>query len=88
VPEALRHGRCNSDATFASPTRLVARLLYGSIRGVTHLVGASIDLVLAQLAPLLGEGAPAPEREALLAVLKGVTDMRFGSVLEFDFVQA
>jgi len=54
------------------PTRLVTSMLYGSIRGVTRLVGAGIDLALAPLAPLLGEGAPGPERETLLAVLNGV----------------
>jgi pimeloyl-ACP methyl ester carboxylesterase len=50
----------------------VAGLVYGSIRGVTQLVGAGIDLALAQLAPLLGESAPGPEREAVLAALNGV----------------
>jgi pimeloyl-ACP methyl ester carboxylesterase len=53
-------------------TALFTGLVYKSIRGVTRLVGASIDLALAQLAPLLGEGVPGPEREALLAVLNGV----------------
>src|SRR5437879_1957439 len=41
-------------------TALFTGLVYKSIRGVTRLVGASIDLALAQLAPLLGEGAPGP----------------------------
>jgi pimeloyl-ACP methyl ester carboxylesterase len=54
------------------PTRLFTGLVYRSIRGVTKLVGASIDRALAQLAPLVGEGAPGPEREAVLAVLNGV----------------
>ena len=54
------------------PTRAITGRVYGSIRGVTKLVGASIDLALAQLAPLLGEGASGPEREAVLAVLNGV----------------
>ena len=51
---------------------LVTGLVYGSIRGVTRLVGAGIDAALKQLAPLLGESAPGPEREAVLAVLNGV----------------
>jgi pimeloyl-ACP methyl ester carboxylesterase len=35
-------------------------------------VGASLDLALAQLAPLIGESAPGREREAVLAALNGV----------------
>src|SRR5262249_16754600 len=58
------------------PTRLLTRPVYGSIRGVTRLVGAGIDVALAQLAgllaPLLAEGAPGPEREAVIAALNGV----------------
>lgn len=53
-------------------TRLVNRPIYGSIHAVTDLVGASIDVALAQLAPLLGNSAPGPERDAVLAVLNGV----------------
>ncbi|MCU1281382.1 MAG: hypothetical protein JWM53_4928 [bacterium] len=56
----------------AAPTRLFTGLVYQSIRGVTQLVGAGIDLALAQLAPLVGDGTPGPEREAVLAVLNGV----------------
>ena len=56
----------------AGPVRLLNGLIYGSIRGVTRLVGTSIELALAPLAPLLGESAPGPEREAALAVLNGV----------------
>jgi pimeloyl-ACP methyl ester carboxylesterase len=55
-----------------APTRLFAGLVYRTIRGVTQLVGAGIDLALAQLVPLVGEGAPGPEREAVLAALNGV----------------
>jgi PGAP1-like protein len=56
----------------AGPTRLLTAPIYGSIRGVTRLVGASIDLALGRLAPLLGERAPGLEREAVLAALNGV----------------
>jgi len=56
----------------ARPVGLVNGIVYGTIRGVTKLVGASIDLALGQLAPLLGESAPGPEREAVLAALNGV----------------
>jgi pimeloyl-ACP methyl ester carboxylesterase len=54
------------------PVRLINGVVYGSIRGVTRLVGTSIELALRQLAPLLGEGAPGPEREAVMAALNGV----------------
>lgn len=56
----------------AAPARLVTGIVYGSIRGVTSLVGAGIDAALEQLAPLLGESAPGPDREAVLAALNGV----------------
>jgi pimeloyl-ACP methyl ester carboxylesterase len=54
------------------PAGVITKLVYGSIRGVTHVVGAGIDAMLAQLAPLLGESAPGPERAAALAVVNGV----------------
>jgi hypothetical protein len=54
------------------PTRLVTRPVYGSIRGVTRLVGVGLDVALARLAPLLREGAPGAEREAVLAAVNGV----------------
>ncbi|GMV19244.1 MAG: hypothetical protein AMXMBFR56_74680 [Polyangiaceae bacterium] len=54
------------------PARLLTGLVYGGIRGVTGLVGAGIDRALAELEPLLGESAPGPEREAVLAALNGV----------------
>ncbi len=54
------------------PARLLTAPIYGSIRVVTQVVGAGIDLALAQLAPLLGESTAGPEREAVRAVLNGV----------------
>jgi hypothetical protein len=56
----------------AGPTRLLTGPIYGGIRGVTRLVGAGIDRALAQLAPLFGERAPGPERQAVIAALNGV----------------
>ena len=53
-------------------TKLALRPVYGSIHAVTDLVGASIDTVLAQLAPLTRPSEPGPEREAVLAALNGV----------------
>lgn len=57
------------------PTRAVITPIYGCIRGVTSLVGASIDGALAQLTGLLGTSDPAshsPSENALFAVLNGV----------------
>ena len=50
----------------------ITGLVYRSIRGVTRLVGGGLDLVLAQLVPLLGEVPSSGEREAVLAALNGV----------------
>jgi hypothetical protein len=50
----------------------ITGLVYGSVRGVTRLVGGGVDASLAQLAPLLGAAPPSPERDALLAALNGV----------------
>ncbi len=49
-------------------------LAYRSIRGVTRLVGAGLDTMLAQAESVIGSprGAPSAEREALLAVINGV----------------
>src|ERR1019366_4385725 len=54
------------------PVRGMTRLVYGGIRGVTRAVGATIDIALGRLAPLLGESVPGPERAAVLAALNGV----------------
>jgi hypothetical protein len=53
----------------------ITGLVYRSVRGITRLVGGSLDALLGQLLPLLGPGRPAaasPEREAVLAALNGV----------------
>jgi hypothetical protein len=54
------------------PTRLIASLVYSSIRAVTRLVGGGMDSVLAQLIPMPGGRISSPEREAVLAALNGV----------------
>lgn len=54
------------------PASRVTGLVYGSMRGVTSLVGTSIDTALEQLAPVLGESEPGSERAAVLAALNGV----------------
>jgi pimeloyl-ACP methyl ester carboxylesterase len=54
------------------PTRLATGLVYGGIRGVADWVGVGIDRALAELGGVLGQSAPGPEREAVLAALNGV----------------
>ena len=46
--------------------------VYGTVRGVTKLVGAAIDRALGALGPWLAESAPRPEHEAVLAAVNGV----------------
>ncbi len=56
-------------------TRGITGLVYRSVRGVTRLVGGSIDALLGLLTPALAAPAdapPNPEREALVAALNGV----------------
>ena len=53
-------------------TRLLTGPIYGGIRLVTRLVGGGIDGALSRLAPLVGESAPGPDRQAVLAALNGV----------------
>jgi pimeloyl-ACP methyl ester carboxylesterase len=47
-------------------------LVYKTIRGVTRVVGGSLEALLGLLAPVLASDDPVPEREALLAALNGV----------------
>ena len=78
--EAMHHNIAGGPSILGrpleGPTRLLTGPVYGSIRGVTRLLGAGLDVALAQLArllaPLLAEGAPGLEREAMIAALNGV----------------
>lgn len=54
------------------PAKLVTGVVYGAIKGITTLVGATIDVALERLAPLLGSSSPGIEREAVLGALNGV----------------
>jgi pimeloyl-ACP methyl ester carboxylesterase len=56
----------------SAPAKGIAGMVYGNIRRATHLVGASLDALLAQLIPLLGERHSSPDRDMLLAALNGV----------------
>ncbi len=54
------------------PAKLVTGLVHGVVRGITSMVGATIDVALERLAPLLGASVPGVEREAILGALNGV----------------
>lgn len=54
------------------PARLLGAPVYASIRGITGLVGGTLDVALSQVAQRIDESTPGPEREALLAALNGV----------------
>lgn len=55
-----------------APAKLVTGLVHGVVRGITTMVGATIDVALESLAPLLGRSVPGVEREAILGALNGV----------------
>ncbi len=50
----------------------VTGLVYGSVRGVTRLVGGGLDVILSRLRPTVAELPSSREREATLAALNGV----------------
>jgi pimeloyl-ACP methyl ester carboxylesterase len=56
----------------AGPARLATGAVYASIDGIAKLVGAGLDVALAQLAPLIKASEPGAQREAVQAVLNGV----------------
>jgi pimeloyl-ACP methyl ester carboxylesterase len=74
--EAIHHTIPGVRGLLAKPKRDrttgIARLVYRSIQGVVGLVGGGLDMLLAQLEPLLGERSDWPGRAALLAALNGV----------------
>jgi hypothetical protein len=55
-----------------APARVFSAPVYATIRAVTSFVGGTLDVALAQLAGVLGSGAPGPERDAILAAINGV----------------
>ncbi len=54
------------------PVAFVTRMVYRTVRGVTGLVGTSLEQVLGRLVPVLGEQADWAGRDALLAAVNGV----------------
>jgi pimeloyl-ACP methyl ester carboxylesterase len=51
---------------------IITNAVYSAVRGVTGVVGVGVDALVCALAPLLGESALGPQREAALAALNGV----------------
>jgi pimeloyl-ACP methyl ester carboxylesterase len=74
--EAMHHTIVRTPGVFgkspAGRTRGITGLVYGTIRGVTRLVGGGIDALLGRLDALVGERPSSPERDAVLAALNGV----------------
>lgn len=56
----------------AGRTRGITGLVYKTIRGVTRVVGGSLEALLGLLAPVLDKDDSIPEREAVLSALNGV----------------
>lgn len=69
---AIASGPAILGAPFEKPVKLATGLVYGTMKGITGVVGAGIDAALGQLGPLLGASTPGPERELVLAALNGV----------------
>jgi hypothetical protein len=74
--ETMHHNIARRPGVFGratlEPTRGVTGFAYGSVRGVTRVVGGTIDAVLRRLEPLLAEAPIGPRRDALLSILNGV----------------
>ncbi|MFS8086305.1 MAG: esterase/lipase family protein [Acidobacteriota bacterium] len=74
--EAMHHNIASASGVVGvapkGRTTGITGLVYGTIRGVTRLVGGGIDALLAQLGSMLGEPGSSPAREAVLAALNGV----------------
>ena len=72
--QTILRGAAPLGAPTERPTGGITGLVYRSIRGVTRLVGGSLDALLGQLAALqrANDEPASPEREAVLAALNGV----------------
>lgn len=74
--EALHEAIAHAPWLFGLPstgrTAGITGLVYASVRGITQLVGNSIDLLLVPAVALLGDWPASPERDAVIAALNGV----------------
>src|SRR4051794_30800754 len=55
-----------------APTKGLTGFVYRTVRGVTRLVGGTIDTVLAPLVPLVNGRRDWPGRDAIVGALNGV----------------
>lgn len=73
--QQMHHAIGGGPAILGKPLEGIVKLIsapaYAGVKLVTHLVGAGLDVVLAQLAPVLGEGG-GQEQDAVVAALNGV----------------
>lgn len=74
--ESMHHNIARASGFAGTPSRErmsgVSGWVYRGVRGAIRLAGRGIDAPLRQLAPLLGEASPSPDREAVRAALNGV----------------
>ncbi len=74
--ESLHHTIARAPRPLARPgggrTKGITGLVYRIVRGVTRLVGGSLEALLRQLEKVLAEKRSSAEREAVLAALNGV----------------
>jgi pimeloyl-ACP methyl ester carboxylesterase len=74
--ETMHHNISRVPGIAGRPTRApmggITGFVYRSVRSVMHLVGGSVDALLAQLVPLLGKEPSSEAREAVLSALNGV----------------
>lgn len=72
----MHHAIGGGPAILGKPLEGIVKLIsapaYAGVKLVTNLVGAGLDVVLAQLAPVLGEGRTSHEQDAVVAALNGV----------------
>lgn len=76
IVEDVHHQIAGGPAILGRPllpvVQLTSGLVYASIRSVTQLVGAGLDVALEQLEPLLSKTTPPAEYEIVRAALNGV----------------
>ena len=76
VVETMHHNIARRPGLFGratlDPTRGITGFVYRSVRGVTRVVGRTIDAALRPLEPLLADAPPGPGRDAVMSVLNGV----------------
>ncbi len=76
IVEALHHTIIHAPGPLNTPAHTsmqgIPGMVYGSIRGITRLVGGGLDALLTQIAPPPRERRSSPERDAVLAVLNGI----------------